>query len=104
MWVCVCVTELEPVALRLYTVLSLIHNLLVCFNIHSIDLILCSFQEKLKSRMYTTLEEFEADFTLMFSNIFLYFPETSAQYLKAKELQILFRDRWTHVLLDLKKI
>ena len=54
--------------------------------------------------MYSTLESFEADFNLMFNNIFSYFPESSAQYMKAKELQVLFRDRWTHVLLDLQKI
>jgi hypothetical protein len=65
---------------------------------------LCCPQEKLKSRTYLTLDSFEADFSLMFSNICAYFPEASPQHAKAKELQALFRDRWTHVLLDLKKI
>lgn len=65
---------------------------------------LANISEKLKSGLYTDLESFEADFALMFNNIFLYFPESSQQYQKAKELQIIFRDHWTNLLLDLKRI
>lgn len=65
---------------------------------------LANISEKLKERAYVTLESFEADFNLMFNNIYLYFAPDSPQYLKAKELQDLFRERWTHVLMDFKKL
>mmetsp|Transcript_306 Transcript_306/g.696 ORF Transcript_306/g.696 Transcript_306/m.696 type:complete len:287 (-) Transcript_306:2617-3477(-) len=65
---------------------------------------LANISEKLKEKAYVTVESFEADFNLMFNNIYLYFAPDSLQYLKAKELHDLFRERWTHVLMDLKKL
>ena len=45
-------------------------------------------------RKYHSPSEFEFDFSVMFENIFVYYPKSSVQYNKAVELKDLFRSTW----------
>jgi len=51
-------------------------------------------KEKLDQNKYRSHEEFVYDFRQMFDNVIIYFPEGSSQSLKAKELKIVFEDKW----------
>lgn len=51
-------------------------------------------QEKLTQRKYTTKEEFEYDFQLMFANIHRYYPENHAAVQAARDMQATFEARW----------
>jgi len=53
-----------------------------------------SMKEKLVANEYSSHVDFLYDFRTMFENIIIYFEPDSIQVKKAKELQIVFEEKW----------
>jgi bromodomain-containing factor 1 len=65
------------------------------FSIVKRPMDISTIENKLMNNAYKSPDEFEADVTLMFDNCYLYNPPSLPVYSMAKELQSVFKNKWT---------
>ena len=59
-------------------------------------------KERLEKNAYLAMEDFVFDFQQMFANILEFYPETHAAYQTAKELIIIFSEKWKEAKMKFK--